>query len=71
MKKKPRSRSKHKNAKSVLRLPDLEHAKAAVFNSLTFMLGGAPEAHEVLSNMPRIDVQDHGQLSARGISDQG
>jgi hypothetical protein len=35
MKQKRRSQSKRKNAKSVLRLPDLEHAKAAVLNSLT------------------------------------
>jgi hypothetical protein len=31
MKQKPRSRSRHTN--SILRLPDLEHAKAAVLNS--------------------------------------
>jgi hypothetical protein len=35
MKQKPRSRVDRKNAKTVLRLPDLEHAKAAVLNSLT------------------------------------
>ncbi|MDX6461404.1 MAG: integrase/recombinase XerC [Acidobacteriaceae bacterium] len=35
MKQKPRSRVNRKKAKSVLRLPDLEHAKAAVLNSLT------------------------------------
>ena len=37
MKQQPRSRSRRKrsNTKSVLRLPDLEHAKAAVLNSLT------------------------------------
>ena len=35
MKQKPRSRAKRKNAKTVLRLPDLEFAKAAVLNSLT------------------------------------
>ena len=34
MKQKPRSRSKPKNAKTVLRLPDLEHAKSAVLNRL-------------------------------------
>jgi len=34
MKQKPRSRVNRKKAKSVLRLPDLEHAKAAVLNSL-------------------------------------
>src|ERR1700680_1827972 len=35
MKQKPRSRVNRKKAKSVLRLPDLEHAKAAVLNSLS------------------------------------
>jgi site-specific recombinase XerD len=35
MKRKPHSRRKHTVTKSVLRLPDLEHAKAAVLNSLT------------------------------------
>jgi site-specific recombinase XerD len=35
MKRKPHSRRKRTTAKSVLRLPDLEHAKAAVLNSLT------------------------------------
>jgi hypothetical protein len=35
MKQKLRSRVKRKKAKTVLRLPDLEHAKAAVLNSLT------------------------------------
>ena len=35
MKRKPYSRRKHTTTKSVLRLPDLEHAKAAVLNSLT------------------------------------
>jgi len=34
MKQKPSSRRKRSRAKSVLRLPDLEHAKAAVLNSL-------------------------------------
>jgi hypothetical protein len=34
MKQKPSSRRRHSNTKSVLRLPDLEHAKAAVLNSL-------------------------------------
>jgi len=34
MKQKPSSRRKRGSAKSVLRLPDLEHAKAAVLNSL-------------------------------------
>src|SRR5260370_21181092 len=35
MKRKPYSRRKRPTTKSVLRLPDLEHAKAAVLNSLT------------------------------------
>ena len=35
MKQKLRSRVNRKIAKTVLRLPDLEHAKAAVLNSLT------------------------------------
>ena len=35
MKRKPYSRRKRTSTKSVLRLPDLEHAKAAVLNSLT------------------------------------
>jgi hypothetical protein len=34
MKEKPSSRRKRSSAKSVLRLPDLEHAKSAVLNSL-------------------------------------
>ena len=37
MKQKPSSRRKRSSAKSVLRLPDLEHAKAAVLNSLNSM----------------------------------
>jgi hypothetical protein len=35
MKTKPHSRKKRTTTKSVLRLPDLEHAKAAVVNSVT------------------------------------
>jgi len=35
MKLKPYSRRKRTTTKSVLRLPDLEHAKAAVLNNLT------------------------------------
>jgi hypothetical protein len=35
MKHKPSSRRRRSAAKSILRLPDLEHAKAAVLNSLT------------------------------------
>ena len=34
MKQKPSSRRRRSSAKSVLRLPDLEHAKVAVLNSL-------------------------------------
>ena len=34
MKQKPSSRSKHISNKTVLRLPDLEHATTAVLNSL-------------------------------------
>jgi|SRR5271157_2555504 len=34
MKQKPSSRRRRRSTKSVLRLPDLERAKAAVFNSL-------------------------------------
>jgi len=34
MKQKPSSRRRRNSTKSVLRLPDLEHAKAAVLNSL-------------------------------------
>src|ERR1700722_20359376 len=34
MKQKPSSRRRRRSTKSVLRLPDLEHAKAAVLNSL-------------------------------------
>jgi hypothetical protein len=35
MNKKPRPKTKRTTSRSVLRLPDLEHAKAAVLNSLT------------------------------------
>jgi len=34
MKQKPSSRRRRSSTKSILRLPDLEHAKAAVLNSL-------------------------------------
>jgi hypothetical protein len=34
MKQKPSSRRRRTSTKSILRLPDLEHAKAAVLNSL-------------------------------------
>jgi hypothetical protein len=39
MKQKPRSRVNRKKAKTVLRLPELEHAKAAVLNSLASAAG--------------------------------
>ena len=35
MKRKPHHRAKGKRARTILRLPDLEHAKTAVLNSLT------------------------------------
>ena len=35
MKQKPSSRRTRNNTKSILRLPDLEHAKAAVLNNLS------------------------------------
>jgi hypothetical protein len=35
MKRKSHPRTKHTTTKSILRLPDLEHAKTAVLNSLT------------------------------------
>jgi hypothetical protein len=38
MKQKPSSRRRRSSTKSVLRLPDLEHAKAAVLNSLNSVL---------------------------------
>jgi hypothetical protein len=38
MKRTPYSRRKRTTTKSVLRLPDLEHAKAAVLNSLTSLV---------------------------------
>jgi len=37
MKQKPSSRRRRNGTKSILRLPDLEHAKAAVLNSLNSM----------------------------------
>jgi len=36
-----------------------------------FMLGGAPEAHEVLSKTPRIEILLHPKTLPRGVSDQG
>jgi hypothetical protein len=35
MKQRPSSRRRRNSTKSILRLPDLEHAKAALLNSLT------------------------------------
>ena len=43
MKRKSHSRTKRTTTKSVLRLPDLEHAKSAVLNSLT-----SPDAQRVI-----------------------
>jgi hypothetical protein len=42
MKQKSSSRRRRNSTKSILRLPDLEHAKAAVLNSLT-----SPDAKRV------------------------
>jgi hypothetical protein len=42
MKRQPSSRRKRSSTKSVLRLPDLELAKAAVLNSLNSTSGPAP-----------------------------
>ena len=36
-----------------------------------FMLGGAPEAHEVLSKTPRVNFLLNPKCLARGVSDQG
>jgi hypothetical protein len=36
-----------------------------------FMLGGAPEAHEVLSKTPRIEILLDPKTVPRGVSDQG
>ena len=46
MKRKPYSRRKRTTTKSVLRLPDLEHAKAAVLNSLASMDAQRGYRHE-------------------------
>jgi hypothetical protein len=56
MKRKPYSRRKRTTAKSVLRLPDLEHAKAAALNSLTSLdaqRGYRPGRLEIPSYMLR------------------
>src|ERR1700676_5490784 len=47
MKRKPYSRRKRTTTKSVLRLPDLEHAKVAVLNSLTSMDAQRGYAHAI------------------------
>ena len=47
MKRKPHSRRKRTTTKSVLRLPDLEHAKAAVLNSLTSLDAQRGHRHAV------------------------
>jgi hypothetical protein len=36
-----------------------------------FMLGGAPEAHEVVSKTPRIEIPSARKSLPRGVSDQG
>lgn len=43
MKRKPHTRHRRTRTKSVLRLPDLEHAKIAVLNSLT-----SPDLNEAI-----------------------
>src|SRR5580658_4933221 len=47
MKQKPSSRRKRRSAKSVLRLPDLEHAKAAVSNRLNSADGKSGYRHAI------------------------
>ncbi len=47
MNRKPRPRKKRSRTKSVLRLPDLEHAKAAVLNSLTCSDAQRSYAHAI------------------------
>ena len=49
MKQKPSPRRKRSTAKSVLRLPDLGHAKAAVLNSLNSMDAKRGYRHAILS----------------------
>jgi len=39
--------------------------------NLIFMLGGAPEAHDVSSKTPRVDIFFKPEVSCRGVSDQG
>jgi hypothetical protein len=43
---------------------------ASPVNSI-FMLGGAPETHEVLSKTPRMDIPTPPNGLPRGVSDQG
>jgi len=43
----PHSRRKRTTTKSVLRLPDLEHAKAAVLNSLTSLAAQRGYRHAI------------------------
>ena len=54
MKRKPYSRRKRTTTKSVLRLPDLEHAKAAVLNSLTSLDAQRGYRHAIDEFSPRI-----------------
>ncbi len=55
MKQKPRSRRKRSCTKSVLRMPDLEPAKAGVLNSLTCpdAQKGISPRHRLCSAVPR------------------
>ena len=51
MKRKPHSRTKRTTTKSVLRLPDLEHAKAAVLNSLTSLDAQRGYRHAIMNSL--------------------
>jgi hypothetical protein len=54
MKQKPSSRRKRSSAKSILRLPDLEHAKAAVLNSLNSTDAKRGYRHAIMSSLTGI-----------------
>ena len=54
MKQKPSSGRKRSRAKSVLRLPDLEHAKAAVLNSLNSMDAKRGYSHAMMTSLTGI-----------------
>jgi hypothetical protein len=60
MKRKPYPRRKRTATKSVLRLPDLEHAKAAVLNSLTSLNAQRGYRHVI----DEFVAADYGLLSA-------